>query len=140
MPILDNITVVDSDLSDVKGDIDDYKFSGQSNYTTQIANAKREVYRKLKKDYWSDNPSLTSAEVDTALEEVKDIPNLDTLKDNIVFTALANVMFANGSLELSQVYKQKAEDTHIDYWVDEDSDSTVEDAEIYKPLAVSIGR
>jgi hypothetical protein len=140
LPILDNITVVDSDLSDVKGDIDDYKFSGQSNYTTQIANAKREVYRKLKKDYWSDNPSLTSAEVDTALEEVKDIPNLDTLKDNIVFTALANVMFANGSLELSQVYKQKAEDTHIDYWVDEDSDSTVEDAEIYKPLAVSIGR
>ena len=124
----------------MKGDIDDYKFSGQSNYTTQIANAKREVYRKLKKDYWSDNPSLTSAEVDTALEEVKDIPNLDTLKDNIVFTALANVMFANGSLELSQVYQQKAEDTHIDYWVDEDSDSTVEDAEIYKPLAVSIGR
>tara|TARA_Y100000310_G_scaffold342203_1_gene444253 strand:- start:91 stop:513 length:423 start_codon:yes stop_codon:yes gene_type:complete len=140
LSILDNITVVDSDLSDVKGDIDDFKFSGQSDYSTQITTAKREVYRRLKKDYWKDNPALTSAEIDTALEDVKDIPNLETLKDNIVYTALANIMFANGILELSQVYQNKADDTQIDYWVDEDSDSVVEDAEIYKHSAISIGR
>ena len=83
---------------------------------------------------------MTSAEIDTALEDVKDIPNLETLKDNIVYTALANIMFANGILELSQVYQNKADDTQIDYWVDEDSDSVVEDAEIYKHSAISIGR
>lgn len=135
MSILANISVVDADLTNIKGDIANYKFSGQSDFTNEISSAKRKIYRELKAEYATLYPSYTDTELETHLDNVKDLPS-QYLKDGVVYQSLANIMLANEMPELAGYYLDMAKAIPLKAYVDEDSDSVVDDSEeLYAPRA-----
>lgn len=139
MSILANITIADADLANIKGDIDNYKFSGQANFTNEITIAKRKVYRELKVEYANLYPSYTDAELETKLDNVKDLPS-QYLKDAIVYHVLADVMLANEMTDMAQYYKDIAKSIPLKAYVDEDSDSVVDDSEQLYARRAMFGR
>lgn len=139
MPPLTNIAVLDADLTNIKGDIADYQFSGHADFAPEILTAKRKIYGKLKSEYSANFPSYTDAELETKLANVKDLPNT-YLFDKIVYQSIADILLANEMGELYRYYLDKADQIPMKFYVDEDTDSVVDSDEEHYAKKTTFGR
>jgi len=141
MSILSNITVETATLQAIKKDIADYLFSqeSQTDFSDQITQAKRIVYRDIKADYKRKNPLYSDAELETDLDTVKDYPSAP-LQEKVAYHSLALIMFANEDEILGAYYKSIAESVPAEYYTDIDADSIIDtDEEGIAPRA-TLGR
>lgn len=139
--MLSNITITTNDLKAVCPDIETYKFQGETDFSNQIAIARKSVYREVLRDYRLRNPadSLTASE--TALANVKDLSNTPNLKDKIVRHTIAEIFRTNRMLELSEAYRHDADLIILEYHLDADNDGVIDDDdEINKTTGFTFGR
>lgn len=130
MAILNDITVVDADLTKVFPSISDFKFEGQSDFSEAIAISKREVYRDIK--------SFTD-KTESEMDNVRDTDQ-QNIKDKIVFNALSHIFLYNGNIELAGEYKIKADAIPFYFHDDTDGDNTLDDGEEFLITTSRIGR
>lgn len=128
--MLANITVVDTDLDNIVPNISDYKFSGQTDFSDQIAEARKDVYRMVYVDMENTYPSKTHSAIKTEVEKVKDFSETPNLKDAIIRLSLARIFKGNSLLELADAYEVEASQIPLKYHYDEDSDNVVDTGEI----------
>lgn len=142
MAILANITIGTAQLQSIKPDILAYLFDGQSDFSGPIQYAKDLVYLKIKADIKIDSKyaGYTNAELDTLLTKVKDLPEETPLVKIISNYAVANVMRQNKEWDEADIYESQAEKIQLDYYIDEDSDSVVDDEELQRTANVVFGR
>lgn len=139
--MLTNITIATTDLKAVTPDIETYLFPEETNFNNQIAIARKSVYREVLRDYRLRNPgdSLTASE--TALDNVKDLPNTPNLKDKIVRHTIAEIFRTNRMMDLFDAYKQDADLITLEYHLDTDNDNVIDDDdEINKSFGFRFGR
>jgi len=131
MSILSNITVNTATLQAIKKDISNYLFSqeSQSDFSDQVTQAKRIVYRDIKADYKKgkllEGLNPTDADLETDLAKIKDLPS-QPIQDKIAYHALALIMYANEDDNLGAYYKGIAESIPAEYYVDLDEDSVID--------------
>jgi len=142
MAILANITVGTTQLQSIKPDILAYLFDGQSDFSDAIQYAKDLVYLKIKSDVKMDSKyaGYTNAELDTLLTKIKDLPEETPLVKIISNYAVANIMRQNKEWDEADIYESQAEKIQLDYYIDEDSDSVVDDEELQRTANVVFGR
>jgi len=128
--MLDNITVVDTDLVKVAPGIGDYKFPGQEDFSEPIAEVKRRLYLEIQQKF-----SYTTEQ----MEDVKDTPT-ETLKDRIVYLTLAKIALANGMLDKAEAYKQEALAVPLEVFYDHAQDGEAADADRELGPRVTFGR
>ncbi len=130
MAILANITVADSDLSAVFPDVNDYKFSSQTDFSDIVDRVKREVYRDIR---------AKSGKTNTEMDRIKDL-NTTEIKDKIIYLSLAEIFLSNGALDLADSYRSRANAVPLNYYDDADADSTADDSEKEFRPHVTFGR
>jgi len=142
MAVLANIIVGTTQLQEIKPDIEAYLFDGQSDFSAEIQYAKDLVYLKIKADIKTKSAysTYTNAEIDTLLEDVKDLPEETPLVKIISNFAIANIMRQNKEFDEAEIYESQAEKIQLDYYIDEDSDAVVDDEEMQRTQYVVFGR
>ena len=128
---LTNITVADADLKKIFPDVDDYKFSGQTDFSEDIAVVKREVYRDLRRQ--------TGLE-DSELAKIKDFDTDTSLYDKIIYLTLSNILANNGRMDMAQHYQARGEAIAYEYYVDSDDDSSASESEKRTNNRLKFGR
>lgn len=129
MSLLDNISISLADLKSKKPDIEDYYFSGQSDFDTEITEARKHLYRMIKKNEKVFKPHLSDENLQTRLNNVKDYDDTTNLKDILVYLTISKIMETNRMYEEAKFYNGKANSIELDYYIDEDSSGTAEDDE-----------
>ncbi len=125
MALLDNITVVLSDLELYKRDITSFYYSGQTDFTNELANAKKDLYRMLKDYERILNPNLTDTALALKLEDVKDHSDTTNLKDILCLITISLIMESSRLIEESKYYRARANKIPLDYYIDSNTDSAV---------------
>ena len=130
--MLDNITVVISDLQRFVPDINDYKFSETVNFDQVINEQKRKLYGMVKEDYRGGYNTVDSFyseygsdSVDTILENIKDYPQEQYLKNRLIRMSLAEVFRSNKEWDDMSVWEEEANKIPIKYFLDTDDSGTV---------------
>ena len=131
MGFIDNITISITDLSGIKPDIARFG-EASATFASEMENAKKTIYRKIREDYFGDNPDYSDAELDADLANIKDTTG-GYLKDKIVYQCLADIMDANEMLDLGKVYQNKSNAINAMSYIDLDLDSVVDDTERRNP-------
>lgn len=131
MAVLTNISVGTSDLQAIYPDINNLKFDDdvQTDFSEQINAAKIEVFGKIKVQYKRENPSEADAAVNSALANVKDYPEEEYLKNKTARLAVSITLVANNMLEEAQAHRDIANQIPLLYYIDEDTDSVVDEDE-----------
>lgn len=141
MAVLANISVALTDLQAIRPDIlERFQYENESDdFAEEILRAKKTLYRTVL-DYEREvNPSLTEAELGTLLASVKDLPDVEYLKERLVLMCIAEIFKAN-DVEQFQTYYDDAKDIALKYYIDENADSVVDDAEERQKTGVTLGR
>ena len=135
MAVLENITITTADLEAVCPGIEDLKFDNQENFNKIIESQKQILYGKIKQDYLGDykvsdqlgsyNVYGTNASVDTILEDVKDFPEEEYLKNRLMNMVIADIFKQNDKYEKMDVYAGAANSFPIKYYIDADLDDVV---------------
>lgn len=128
--MLTHIEVTSNDIEKMLPDADSaYKFAEQVDFDDLIKEAKREVYRLVKNDYINEydyGGHLTDAEINSALENVKDLPIEQNLKDKIALRVVIKILLQNEHTEnLEYIYNQE-QSIPLKYYIDKDQDSVVD--------------
>ena len=120
---LANIVIVDADLVEVRSDVSDKYLnttSGQSDFTKQIADAKRVLHVEIQT-----RDGLTDAQ----MLLVKDT-ELSTMKYKIVRRALANIMIDSDLDIAADMYNKQADRMATKYVLDADEDNEQSASEV----------
>ena len=128
--MLTEIIVVDSDLDNIVPNIADYKFIGQADFSDQIAEARKDVYRMVYADMENNNPSYTHAKIKDEVEKVHDFIETPNLKDCIVRLAISRIFKGNSLLEMAGAYEMEASLIPLRYHYDVNEDNVIDTGEI----------
>ena len=133
--MLDNITVVLSDLEKFVPDIQQYKFSETVTFDDVIAEQKRKLYGVVKESYKSgyntgDDVSFysrygSSDDIDVTLKNVTDYPEEQYLKNKLIRMSLAEIFRMNKDYDDMSVWEAEADKIPINYYLDVDNSGTV---------------
>ena len=108
MAALDNITVGTTQLQAVRQNITDYLYDGQSDFSAQITEMKKQVFAEIKEHEKQNYTSYTNAELDTLLGKIKDMPTEGTLARKIATLTVAKIFADNRMYEDSEYYNSEA--------------------------------
>ena len=129
MALLPEITVTEDDIKLKKPDIDKNVSQSQLSFDDLIAEAKRQVYHKIKESYRANNPAYDHATITANLLLVKDYPDEDNIKNKIILLVIALVFRENELYEDYDVWYEQYKAAPLDYFVDADSDSVADETE-----------
>ena len=138
--MLDEITITRPDLLDVKADIIDRYVRAPLVWTDVVDVIKREVYSMLKAKIRGDKPDYTNAQIETYMEDIKDLPNEKSITRLISTLTVAKILEHNDLNEEAAYYRQLAQSITLDYYIDEDDDDTVGDNERKSHKKTVLGR
>jgi len=138
--MLDNITVNESDLADVKFDIVTRYLADDVSYYDIIDKVKQDIYAEIKLKLGAVYPSDTNAELDSRMDDIKDLPNEKCLTRKISHLAVAKILEHNDLLQDAAYYRQLANDIPLNYYLDADSDATADADELQFHSNVMLGR
>jgi len=105
--MLDNITINQTDLEAVKKDIVSRYLTDNDSYVTAVDAIKKDVYGELKAKLRNSYPSYSNAELDTLMEDVKDLPNEENLTRRIATLSVAKILEYNEFLSLITLTRTK---------------------------------
>ena len=140
MAALDNITVGTTQLQAVRQNITDYLYDGQSDFSAQITEMKKQVFAEIKEHEKQNYTSYTNAELDTLLAKIKDMPTEGTLARKIATLTVVKIFADNRMYEDSEYYNTEAAAIPLAYYIDDDSDDTLDIDEDSKFNNVVFGR
>jgi len=138
--MLDNITINQTDLEAVKKDIVSRYLTDNDSYVTAVDAIKKDVYGELKAKLRNSYPSYSNAELDTLMEDVKDLPNEENLTRRIATLSVAKILEYNDLLSEAAYYRQLANGIPLTYYIDTDESDTVESTEEATHSSVVLGR
>jgi len=129
---LENIEVLDADLTARKGDIGSGKYllTGWSDFSEPILAVKRRLY---------DDIQANTGYTDTQMALVKDTSN-QTMLDKISYMAIAEILRANNLWEAAEGYDGIAAQIPLKYVNDRDEDSEQDEGEVELVNPVTFGR
>ena len=141
MAVLTEIAVTIADLKVVRPDILNFQYDTESDsFTEEINRAKSILYRQVKDNERLNQPSLTEAELTALLLLVKDISDVEYLKERLVLLTIAEIFKANDMFETSSIYERDSNNVELIYYVDANDDGIIEISEERKIQRVSFGR
>ena len=142
MAVLANVTVAVADLVAIRPDIvTAFTYDTESDsFADEIARGKETLYRMVKDAERLNQPSLTEAELTALLLNVKDIEDVGYLKERLSLLIISEIFKANDMFDTSQIYAQDAENVKLAYYIDEDEDGVVDEAETRSITGVTLGR
>ena len=133
------VTIADSDLEAVFPDLDNYQFSEQTDFSSARGQSEREIYREIKQKIAVHYPFSSDENLEEKLSLVKDLGS-QNIKDKWVYLALAHIFVINGRLDLAETYRLMSSEIALDFYIDEDEDSTVDESERKTLPKVRFGR
>ena len=142
MAVLTNVTVVVADLVAIRPDVvTAFTYDTESDsFADEIVRGKETLYRMVKDAERLNQPSLTEAELTALLLNVKDIEDVGYLKERLSLLIISEIFKANDMFDTSQIYAQDAENVKLAYYIDEDEDGVVDEAETRSITGVTLGR
>jgi|FLOH01.1.fsa_nt_gi hypothetical protein len=141
MAVLTEIAVTIADLKVVRPDILNFQYDTESDsFAEEINRAKSILYRQVKDNERLNQPSLTEAELTALLLLVKDISDVEYLKERLVLLTIAEIFKANDMFETSSIYERDSNNVELIYYVDANDDGIIEISEERKIQRVSFGR
>ena len=141
MAVLTEIAVTIADLKVVRPDILNFQYDTESDsFAEEINRAKSILYRQVKDNERLNQPSLTEAELTALLLLVKDISDVEYLKERLVLLTIAEIFKANDMFETSSIYERDSNNVELIYYVDTNDDGIIEISEERKIQRVSFGR
>lgn len=139
MAVFANISILDDDLRKAK--VDYLRYVNDDVSTGDIISlVKQEVYGELKAKCKEDYPSYDNSELDTLLEDVKDLPNEKNLTRRIATLCIAKLLEYNELYDQAAIYRQLAMQIPFTYYLDEGDDDIVGSTEVQTRQSVRIGR
>jgi len=138
--MLDNITITSADLIDIKADIIDRYVRTPLVWADVVDVIKRDVYSSLKMKIRGIKTDYTNAQLDTYMDDIKDLPNEKNLTRLISTLSVAKILEHNDLNEEASYYRQLAQSIPLDYYVDADEDSAVGTDERETHKNVVLGR
>jgi len=142
MAVLTNVTVIVADLVAIRPDVvTAFTYDTESDsFADEIVRGKETLYRMVKDAERLNQPSLTEAELTALLLNVKDIEDVGYLKERLSLLIISEIFKANDMFDTSQIYAQDAENVKLAYYIDEDEDGVVDEAETRSITGVTLGR
>lgn len=128
LTLLENVTVVDADLSKLEPRILKHLFPSKEDFTEQIAVADRQVYRDLKNYIRALNPEYSNAELETAMTKLKDLIG-EYVKDAVIYKSFVIIYLGNDIKDKAQYYLDLYEGADLKGYVDDNSDDIVDEGE-----------
>lgn len=125
MDLLPNISITTADLTAKRPNLSDYLDAGQEDFSDYIEEAKRSLFIRIKQVEYKNHPHYSDKELSEYLNErIYDIESTQNLKSIIVFSVISAVFRANDMIEVAESYDSIAQSTVLQYFVDEDEDTT----------------
>lgn len=138
--VLANISITTSDLKAVRPDIEQYLFPGETDFSKAILQCKKELYSEIKLQERSRNLEKTNAELDTYLEDLKDLPKEECLKQRLKYMVVATAFRDSRLFNEAEVYASRAKAMPLQYFIDADDDDAAGDDEVESNFEVRFGR
>ena len=137
-----NITIETSDLIQVRRDIENLLFDGQTDFSAEIASAHKIELRNISEQLRKEYPSYNEEQITALIAKVKDHSSETSLFDRRVLLTLSVIFDQNGQLEVADYYRHLFKNIPLRFFIDENDDGMQDQSESRnKPLHnITFGR